>query len=368
MPGRPIAVIGLGATGSAALYQLARRGVHAIGIEQFELGHDRGSSHGPTRIIRPAHFENPAYGPLMRRAYTLWRELEKLANRKFLHLSGLIEIGSAAGTIVSGSLAAASDLPHELLNAETAMRRHPVFKLPKHFVAVWQPDGGFIEAGIAMAAYIHCATAAGATIRNAEKVLKIAPNRDGVRIKTDRDVIEADAAIVAAGPWLRSLMPELNLPLRVTRQVVGWFEPATLDPVPAFILESEYGVHYGLPAYRRMGIKIAKHHHRDETVTPENYDMTVSATDEAAIRAPLAKYLPAAIGKLRGAQTCLYTMTPDETFVLDRMPRFPRVVIASPCSGHGFKFSPAIGEIVADLATRGATGHDIARFRLQRFG
>jgi sarcosine oxidase len=368
MPARPIAVIGLGATGSAALFQLARRGLHAVGIEQFELGHDRGSSHGPTRIIRPAHFENASYGPLMRRAYTLWRELESLAARKFLHLSGLIEIGPADGTIVRGTLAAAGDLPHELLSAGLAMRRYPVFKLPETFVAVWQPDGGFIEAGIAMAAHLQCAKAAGATIRTTEKVLRVVPSRDGVRIDTDRDVIEADAAIVAAGPWLRSLMPELNLPLRVTRQVVGWFEPATADPVPAFILESEYGVHYGLPAYRRMGIKIAKHHHRDEAVTPENYDMTVSATDEAAIRAPLAKYLPGAIGGLGGAHTCLYTMTPDETFVLDRMPGFPRVVIASPCSGHGFKFSPAIGEIIADLATQGATGHDIARFRLQRFG
>jgi len=368
MPERPIAVIGLGATGCAALYQLARRGVRAIGIEQFALGHDRGSSHGPTRLIRSAHFENPSYGPLMRRAYTLWRELESITDRKFLHLSGLVEIGPPDGEIVRGTLAAATDLPHELLSAEALMRRYPVFKLPKAFVAVWQPDGGFIEAGVAMAACMQYATAAGAKIRTAEKVLGIESSQDGVRIETDRDPIEADAAVVAAGPWLRSLLPELDLPLRVTRQAVGWFESATADQIPAFILESEYGVHYGLPPYRGMGIKIAKHHHRDESVTPDSYEMTVSAIDEAAVRAPLAKYLPGAIGRLRDAQTCLYTMTPDQTFILDRMPGFPKIVIASPCSGHGFKFSPVIGEIIADLATQGATQYDISQFRLQRFG
>jgi sarcosine oxidase len=372
MPGPQIAVIGLGATGCAALYQLARRGIHAIGIEQFNVGHDRGSSHGPTRVIRLAHFENPSYVPLMRQAYALWRELERIADRKLLHITGIAEIGPADGEIIRGTLAAVTDLPHEVLDAGTLMRRYPAFRLPQSFVAVLQPDGGYIEASIAIEATIRIATEAGAQVRSEEKVLGIEPSSKGVRVRTDRDVIEADGAIVAAGPWLRNLLPELKLPLRVTRQVVGWFESDDVaafaaDRFPVFILDSEYGTHYGFPAYGRRGIKVAKHHHLEETVEPDSYDQTVSAADEAVIRAPLAKYLPGANGRLLTAQTCLYTMTPDETFIVDRMPGFPQVVIASPCSGHGFKFSPVIGEIVADLVTQGTTRHEISQFRLQRF-
>jgi sarcosine oxidase len=372
MPGPEIVVIGLGATGSAALYQLARRGVHAIGIERFVVGHDRGSSHGPTRVIRLAHFENAFYGPLMHRAYALWRELERIARQKLIHITGIAEIGPADGRIIRGTLAAAIDLPHEVLDAQALMRRYPAFRLPQSFVAVLQPDGGYIEASAAIEAYVRIATAAGAQIRSGEKVLGIEPSGDRVRIRIDRAVIEADGAIVAAGPWLQSLLPELALPLRATRQVIGWFEPDdaapfTADRFPVFMIESEYGTHYGFPVYGRMGIKVAKHHHLGETVEPDGYDRTVSATDEVAIRPPLAKYLPGANGRLLAAETCLYTMTPDETFVVDRMPGFPHVVIASPCSGHGFKFAPVIGEIVADLVTRGATQHDISPFRLGRF-
>lgn len=374
MPGPQIAVIGLGATGSAALCRLARRGARAIGIEQFDLGHDRGSSHGPTRIIRLAHFENSSYVPLLRRAYALWRELETVASRKLVVTTGIAEIGAPEGALVRGTLAAASrySLAHELLDAKSLMRRYPSFKLPNTFVAVLQPDGGYIEAAAAIEANIRVAAAAGAVVRSREKAVAIEPRREGVRITTDRAEIEADGAILAAGPWMRNLMPELRLPLRVTRQVVGWFEPDdtaqfAADRFPVFILETQYGHHYGLPAYGRMGVKVAKHHHRQQAVDPDACDRTVSALDEAAIRAPLAAYLPGANGRLLSAQTCLYTMTPDETFIIDAMPGYPHVVIASPCCGHGFKFSPVVGEILADLVTRGATEHDISQFRLQRF-
>jgi sarcosine oxidase len=374
MSGPRIVVIGLGATGSAALCQLARRGVDAIGIEQFAIGHDRGSSHGPTRIIRLAHFENASYGPLMRRAYALWRELESFSTQKLLHLTGIAEIGSADGELVKGTTAAARNdgLLHEVLDAKALMRRYPSYRLPDDFVAVLQPDGGFIDAESAIAIHIRIAQAAGARVRTAEKVLAIAPTTHGVRIKTDRAVIEADGAIVAAGPWLKSLLPDLALPLHVTRQVVGWFEPDDAAPFaadrfPVFILESEYGNHYGFPAYGRMGVKIAKHHHLDEAVEPDNYQRSVTAKDEAAIRAPLAEFLPSANGRLLDAETCLYTMTADGTFIVDRMPGFPHVVVASPCCGHGFKFSPVIAEIVADLVIRETTLHDISQFRLQRF-
>jgi sarcosine oxidase len=374
MSGPQIAVIGLGATGSAALYYLARRGARVIGIERFDLGHAFGSSHGPTRIIRLAHFENAAYGPLMRRAYALWRELESVAGIKLIFTTGIAEIGPADGELIRGTLAGASryGIPHEAMNAASLMRRYPNFKLPNDFVAVLQTDGGYLAAGAALNANIRLALAAGATIRTNETVVSVEPLPNGVRTKTDRDEIEADGAIVAAGPWLRRLLPELHLPLSVTRQVVGWFDPDdagqfAAERFPVFILETQHGHHYGFPVYGEMGVKIAKHHHRREIVDADCYDRSISAADEAAIRAPLAEYLPAANGPLLRAETCLYTMTPDETFIIDHMPGFPHVVIASPCCGHGFKFSPVVGEIVADLIMRGACEHDIRQFQLRRF-
>jgi sarcosine oxidase len=374
MSGPQIAVIGLGATGSAALYHLAQRGARAIGIERFDLGHGNGSSHGPTRVIRLAHFENASYGPMMQRAYTLWRELEKAADTTLIFTTGIAEMGPADGELIRGTLAGASrhGLPHEAMDAAAFMRRHPSFNLPDDFVAVLQPDGGYIAAAAALNATIRAATATGAVTRTNETVVSVEPSPSGVRIKTNRDEIEADGAIVAAGPWLHRLLPELRLPLSVTRQVVGWFEPddATLfsaERFPVFILETQHGHHYGFPAFGEMGVKIAQHHHRREIVDADSYDRTISGADEAAIRAPLAEYLPAANGRLLSAETCLYTMTPDETFIIDRVPGFPHIVIASPCCGHGFKFSPVIGEITADLILRGQTQHDIAQFALRRF-
>lgn len=374
MPEPQIVVIGLGASGSAALYQLARRGVRALGIEQFQLGHDRGSSHGPTRVFRLAHFENPAYVPLLHRAAALWRELETFSGRRLLVTTGIAELGPEDGDLVRGTLAASvrHGLTHEVLEAAALMRRYPQFKLPQNYVAVAQPDGGYIEASAALDATIRAAVQAGAVVRTEEKVVAVEPRGDAVRIITDRGVIDADGAVVAAGPWMAKVSSHLQLPLRVTRQVVGWFEPDNVGEFavgrfPVFIIDSRYGHHYGLPYYPGMGLKIAKHHHLNEAVDPDSYDTTIATADEAAIRAPLDDFLPGANGRLRSAQACLYTMTPDETFIIDRVPDAPNIVIASPCSGHGFKFAPVVGEIVADLITSGTTRHDITAFRLKRF-
>jgi sarcosine oxidase len=192
-----------------------------------------------------------------------------------------------------------------------------------------------------------------------------------VRIVTDRGTVEAGAAIVAAGPWMKALLPDLPAPLRVTRQVMGWFapvEPELVTPgrLPVFLIESAHGIHYGFPPFGDAGIKIAKHHHRDESVDPDTYDRTVSAEDEHLIRAAVAEHLPAANGPLLAAQTCLYTMMPDGDFLIDRLPGWPPVIVASPCSGHGFKFAPVIGEILADMAIDGTTEHDISRFQFAR--
>jgi sarcosine oxidase len=184
-------------------------------------------------------------------------------------------------------------------------------------------------------------------------------------------------AIVAVGAWTKTLLPEFAAGLRATREVMAWFAPTDADLLcadrfPVFIIESRHGMHYGIPALRGesgpAGIKVAKHHHRDETVDPDAYDRTVSAADQALIRAAIADHLPAANGELLEAKTCLYTMTPDGNFLIDHLPGAPNVIVASPCSGHGFKFAPVIGEALADLATTGVTPHDIGWFSRRRLG
>ena len=215
------------------------------------------------------------------------------------------------------------------------------------------------------------ARAAGAELRTGIAVEAVEPHRSGVRVRAGGDVIEAGGAIVAAGPWTAKLLPQLSLPLRVTRQVIAWFDPRAPDlfapdRFPVFLLETPHGVHYGFPLDAEASLKLAKHHHLDEDVDPDAVERSVGTRDEDAIRSAVAAHLPAADGPLRAAKTCLYTMAPDGHFVIDRLPGAPQVIVASPCSGHGFKFAPVIGEILADLATAGSTRHDISRFGLAR--
>jgi sarcosine oxidase len=371
MPQFDVVVIGLGAAGSAALYQLARRGLKVAGIERFAPGHDRGSSHGETRIIRLGYFEHPSYVPLLRRAYAAWRELEAASGRRLLHVTGIAEIGPPDDEGIAGTLAASRqhDLPHQVLDAAATMRRLPAFRIPSDYIGVFQPDGGFVEVEPAIAAMIALARQEGAQVRTDTVVRSVVPHGDGVRVEAGGEVIEADRAIVAAGPWVRALLPDL--PVRVTRQVMAWFRPVDpapfADGFPVFILQSRHGMHYGIPPFGGPGIKIAKHHHADETVDPDAVDRAVSAADEALIRAAIADHIPAADGAMLAARTCLYTVSPDRDFIVDRLPHAPRIAVASACSGHGFKFAPVLGEILADLAISGGTAHDISRFRIGHF-
>jgi sarcosine oxidase len=368
-------VVGLGVTGAASLYRLAKRGLRVLGIEQFTPGHDRGSSHGETRIIRLGYFEHPSYVPLLREAYPLWRDLESETGQTLLKITGIVEIGSPDGELVRGTLDSSRmhGLPHDVLNASAIRQRFPAFAVPADYGGVYQPDGGYLAAEPAMSAMIDSAIAAGAEVRTHTKVENVAPHGNGVRVRTSNGDIEAHRAVIAAGPWLASLMPELHLPLRVTRQFLGWLSPpspARFSPehFPVFLFESPLGVHYGFPIHNGSGLKLAKHHHHDEAVDPAAYDRSVSLRDQQALLSFRDKYLPSASGPLTTAQTCLYTMTPDGHFIIDRLPDAPQIIVASPCSGHGFKFAPVIGDIVADLAINGATQRDISRFALARFG
>ncbi len=371
-----VAVVGLGIMGSAALEALARRGLRVVGIEQFTLGHQRGSSHGSTRVIRLGYFEHPSYVPLLRAVYPLWRDLATRAGQNLLTITGIVEIGRPDSEIVAGTLTASRlhDLAHECLDAAAVMRRFPALRLPDDFVGVFQPQGGFLRAQAAGEAFRALSQRAGADIRSEERVLTLEPNGRGMRVHTSRGDIEVARVIVTAGPWLKSLLPSLGVPLQVTRQVPAWFEPkadsaALFAPgrFPVFILQNRDGTFYGFPADGDAGVKVARHHHLNEAVDPDNVDRNVSTADIDTIRIMLAAHVPGANGRLLDAETCLYTMTPDGDFILDRLPANPNVIVASPCSGHGFKFAPVIGEILADLASTGTTSHDISRFSFARF-
>lgn len=370
-----VAVVGLGVTGAAALQELARRGFRVAGIERFEPGNDRGSSHGETRIIRLGYFEHPSYVPLLRRTYELWRRIEADTGRKLMRITGIVEIGMPDGPLVMGTLAASHkhSLPHDILEAGELRQHFPAFRMPPGYVGVFQPDGGFLAAEPSVETLIELAKNAGAKVRSGVQVLSFTPAGDGWRIETSAGEVEARAVIIAAGAWVTDLLPNLPVTLRATREAIAWFKPVDpelLSPgrLPVFIVESGHGMHYGFPMSPSGIIKVAKHHHRNETVDPNDPPRPVSEVDEALIRPFLAEHLPAANGPIATAKTCLYTMAPDHHFIVDLVPGAPNMIVASACSGHGFKFAPVLGEILADLAIDGETAHDISRFRLSRFG
>jgi len=367
-------VLGLGAMGSAALYHLARRKWRTLGLERFQIPHEMGSAHGVTRIIRLAYYEHPSYVPLLIRAYELWRELERVANEKLLHITGSIDAGPEHGRLFEGARLAAAQhgLPHEILTARELRRRFPAFHLPAEAMALYQPEGGFLLPERSIPAHARAAAACGATIHTGERVVRWEPAGGGVRVVTDVAEYRAERLVIAAGAWVGGILPMLEKLAVPERQVVAWFEPRTPrlfqpDHFPVFNLAVEEGRYYGFPEFGVPGFKVGRYHHRSQTADPDRMDRQCHAEDETVLREFVEKYFPEGAGKALLMSTCLFTNTPDEHFILDLHPQWPQVVVCSPCSGHGFKFSAVIGEIAADLAVAGHTALDISLHRLKRF-
>ena len=360
--------------GSAALFHLARRGRRALGLERFDIPHDRGSSHGITRIIRLAYYEHSSYVPLLLRAYELWHELEQLTGIQLLHTTGSIDAGVPGGEIVEGSLRSCRmhDLPHELLTSRDLTERFPAYRLPNEIVAVLQPRGGFLLPELCVSYHVIAAQAAGADVRARERVLGWEPSPRGVLVTTEHGAYEAERVIVSAGAWLASLLPGFRDLAVPERQVLMWTQPRRPDVFrpehfPVFNLAVEEGRYYGFPVFGIPGFKVGRYHHQGEIVDPDTMDRTCRADDEELLRAFVERYFPDGAGPTTAMHTCMFTNTPDEHFILDALPSHPQVIVASPCSGHGFKFSSVVGEILADLATAGTTSHDISLHRLARF-
>jgi sarcosine oxidase len=360
--------------GSAACYHLARRGLRTLGLERFDIPHSMGSSHGITRIIRLAYYEHPSYVPLLLRAFELWDDLAHESGRHLLQVTGTIDASGPDEIVFTASLATCHefDLPHEVLTSKALTARYPGYRLPPAHMALFQPRGGFLLPEQCITTHVQGALAAGADIRARERVLSWEPRGDGVRVTTERGVYDAGRLILSAGAWMQSLVPSLTGLMQPERQVLAWFaplEPALFTPrrFPVFNLTVPEGRYYGFPEYGVPGFKIGRYHHLEERIDPDAFDREAGPADEAPLRDATAKYFPAANGPTMALRTCIFTNTPDEHFIVDLLPGYPQVVVASPCSGHGFKFASVIGEILADLAQRGETRHDISLLRLGRF-
>lgn len=374
MPVVDVAIVGLGAMGSAAAWQLARRGLQVVGIDRYAPPHHFGSSHGHGRIIRHAYFEHPQYVPMVLRADELWEELERESGVRLLLRTGGAMLGPESGTLVSGALASARAhrLPHEVWSAGELRARVPAVRPDDGMAALWEPRAGvlFPERGIQV--MLDRARASGATLVYDTAITGWTATAHGVTVATTVRDYQARRLILAAGPWMPALLPRLGLPLTIERAVQFWFRP--LDPadhcgperLPVFILQyAGERLLYGLPDTGH-GVKIAKHHGGART-SADGIRRLVDDRERAAMRVLARQWVPGAAGPVVDATVCLYTNTPDGHFVLDRHPRHPAVVLASACSGHGFKFAPAIGEILADLATDTPPALDLAPFRATRF-
>jgi sarcosine oxidase len=366
-------VVGLGGMGSATAYQLAGRGRRVLGLEKFFLAHDRGSSHGRSRIIRQAYFEDPAYVPLLLRAYELWERLERETDRDLMTLTGGLMIGRRDGELVSGSIesADAHGLPYELLDAAEIRDRFPPFSPDPETVALYEERAGFVRPEESVEAHLDRANALGAELRFEEPVASWEASGEGVRVETPAGSYEAERLVITPGAWAPQLLADLGLPLEVERQVMYWFEPkGGLEPFlpdrfPIFIWEPDDGnMFYGFPAQDGdRAVKAAFFRAGGVHTTPETIDREVRREEIDFIRGYLAEHVPELAGRCLDARACMYTNTPDLHFVISAHPDHPQeVVIACGFSGHGYKFCSVVGEILADLATEGSTRYPIDLF------
>ena len=367
-------MLGLGGMGSATLYHLARRGLRVLGLERYDLVHEYGSSHGLTRIIRLAYWEHPTYVALLRRAYELWRELEVVSGERLLHITGSIDAGPPGSSIFEGALRSSElhQLPHEVMDGMELRRRYPGYSLPRDMQCLYQPDGGFLLPERCNVAHVAQAQANGAEAHFREPVVDWTVASGRVRVRTTRGSYEAGRLVVCAGAWAGRFVPELAGLAVPERQVLAWLQPSRpeyfdLGAFPVFNLEVEEGRFYGFPSFLVPGFKFGKYHHRGEVVDPDHFNREPEPADEELLRAFARRYFPEGAGPALMLKTCLFTNTPDRHFVLDLHPSHPEVAIAAGFSGHGYKFCSVIGEVMADLAGKGETRHEIGFFRLERF-
>ena len=365
-----VLVAGLGAMGAAATSALVRRGVRVLGLDRFHPPHDRGSSHGESRVIRAAYFEHPLYVPLVRAAYDRWRALESRSGKRLLVEAGVLLVGEPKSELMAGARASAEEhgVPYEPLDPEQLARRYPMIVAPEGAVGLLEPGGGFLYPEACIAAFLAEAEA-GAELHFDEPLLSWRLVGDSIEVTTARDRYSAGCLLLATGAWMPALLP--GVPLQVERQVLHWFTPPrdassfTPGSLPVFLFAEAGGpLWYGVPDLG-TGLKVGLHHH-GAAITPETVDRAVHDEDVAAVRHLLKRRMPAADIQPHRSVVCMYTNTPDDHFVVDWHPQAPSVLLASPCSGHGFKFASILGELLADRLTGTPSALDLEPFRLDR--
>jgi sarcosine oxidase len=355
-----VVVVGLGAMGSAGLYHLARRGLRVLGLEAFGAGHRLGSSHGESRIIRLAYFEHPDYVPLLRRAYELWDDLEREASVSLLTLSGGLMIGKPNSNVVAGALASARQhgLEHMLLDSVEVHKQYPALRLADDEVALWEPRAGYLRPERCIEAHVRLAVANRAEVRYEEPVRSWVASESTVEVQTSVGTYTAERVVFACGARMSSVLGNAIPNIRAERIPLFWLQPSRPElfergRMPIYLWEIEPGAHmYGFPHVEWPGVKVARHHSGDYC-DPDQVDRSVNAEDERRLRAAISERVPSLNGPVVSSVICLYENSADEHFLIDRVEGHPNLLYAGGFSGHGFKFSSVVGEILADLATRG---------------
>ena len=369
-----VIVLGLGANGSSALYHLSKTGLKVCGIDRFTPPHTFGSSHGQSRIIRQAYHESPMYVPLVKEAYLLWSELEKQWGKPLFLQTGGLMLGAAGSNIVNGARLSAEthNIAYKFLNKNDLQKQFPALKIKKETVGVSEQEAGILFPEECIKANLYMAQNNGALLLYNEKVTAIKPNKV-VEIVTDKNTYHTHKLIVSAGAWLSQVLPELNLPLTIERQVLYWYknlnpllQPSLLpNALPIYIWEYEKDKFFYGFGDLGDGIKIANHH-AGQPVQPDLLSQDVTAKEKEAMTKIVNQYLNIN-AHLNYTSVCIYTNTPDEHFIIDYHPQHNNIIIGSPCSGHGFKFSSLTGKLLADMALENQIAFDMKPFEIERF-
>ena len=364
-------VVGCGGVGSAALYHLARRGTKVLGVDRFGIAHDRGSSHGHTRVIRMAYYEHPDYVPLLQRAYQLWDELERDWGSTLFRRVGVMQTGPPDGEVIPGVLDSARRyaLPVEQWTHDQATRRFSVFNVPPSFTVVFEQNAGYLYVEECVRAHIHQAQERGANWSSPCQVEQIVSEDRVVKVVSQQGTFTCDSLVVAGGPWAPELLRELNLPLRVLRKPLYWFRTQNdgylSGRCPVFVFELGQRFFYGFPKEDGRGVKVAQHFGGTVIEDPTTVARNVDAAECDEITGLARDYLRDLEFPFSHHALCMYTMSPDKHFIVDRHPADPRIVFACGLSGHGFKFASVLGEALTELALDGAASVPIGFLRAE---
>ena len=362
-------VLGTGGVGSAALYHLAKQGRRVAGIDRFGVAHDRGSSHGQTRIIRQSYFEHPSYVPLVQRAFVLWEQLQAEHGRDLYYETGILQAGSRGGELIQGVLASSTEhnLSIEHMKVAEARQRWPQFAFDDDMEVIFEQRAGFLLVEHAISAHIEKAQWAGAELFVGHTIEEVKTGGSCLEVITDKVSFTADSIVVTAGAWAADLLPELKGHLRILRKPLHWYA-ADADlysnrvECPVFFFEAKTGDYYGFPSIDERGLKLARHSGGTEITKPLELNRSLDIQERASVASFLRKHLPQVSGRATDHTVCMYTVTSDSHFIIDRAESDERIVYAAGLSGHGFKFASALGELLANMVSGEAHGYDLTQF------